>query len=271
MLGGVLGFATGRGPWRILRRHFRFRSGLAGGVGRKRRHGIRAGGRRCLRSLRVRNHRRLSGRPRSAAGDARFTQQLLDGQQSLGVGHFQQTQLKMKALLLPVADLAMRPQHDLQMPRQVLFAEKLGHPRHSLAFVTRDLQQGGVSTRNLSHNRIAQEAHHLPGEVRGAVAFANQPVDDPQHVLARSLGDGLHHFFHHSGGRRPHQLPHRFSRETPVGRSNCLIENRQSVAHGTIARLGQQRQRIFVRRDVLPFRKDRAAVPESARSAPRES
>ena len=61
--------------------------------------------------------------------------------------------------------------------------EQLRDARHPLPFVARNLQQGRVRAGDLGHHGIAQEAHHLPGKVSGTVAFADQPVDQPQHRL----------------------------------------------------------------------------------------
>ena len=49
--------------------------------------------------------------------------------------HLQQSELKMKSLLLPVPELGVGSQHDLQMPGQVLFAEQFGDAGNALALV----------------------------------------------------------------------------------------------------------------------------------------
>ena len=62
-------------------------------------------------------------------------QQLLHRQQSLSVGHLQQSQLKMEPLLLAIAEFRVRAQHDLQMPRQVFFGKQFCYPRHAGALI----------------------------------------------------------------------------------------------------------------------------------------
>ena len=54
--------------------------------------------------------------------------------------HLQNPEFEVKALLRTVAQLVVRPQHDLQKARQILFAERFGDARDSGAFVSRDLQ-----------------------------------------------------------------------------------------------------------------------------------
>ena len=39
------------------------------------------------------------------------------------MGHFEQAEFEMEALLLLVSELAMRAQHDLQMACEILFCE----------------------------------------------------------------------------------------------------------------------------------------------------
>ena len=54
----------------------------------------------------------------------------------------------MEPLLLPISELAMGAQHDLQMPRQILFAEQLCNAGHTLPLIAGNLQQGRLSTRD---------------------------------------------------------------------------------------------------------------------------
>ena len=56
-------------------------------------------------------------------------QQLLQRQQPLRMYQLQQAQLQVKSLLLPVVQIVKRPQHNLQIPRQFLFAEQDRRPR----------------------------------------------------------------------------------------------------------------------------------------------
>ncbi len=93
--------------------------------------------------------------------------------------HLEQAKFQVEALLLLVSQFAVRSEHDLQMAREIFFAEQSRDTLHTLALFTRDLQQGRISTRNLGDGRIAQEAHHLAREVRWAVALADQVIDLP--------------------------------------------------------------------------------------------
>ena len=68
---------------------------------------------------------------------------------------FKRPSSEMETLLLAVAKLAVGAQHDLQMPGQIFFAEKLGHRRNPLAFVGGNLQQGTVRSRDFGHCCIA--------------------------------------------------------------------------------------------------------------------
>jgi hypothetical protein len=134
---------------------------------------------------------------------------LFDRQQPLRVRHLEQAEFQVKALLLLVSQFAVRAQHDLQMPREIFFAKQFRHALHALAFFAGDLQQGRVFAGNLGDGGIAQEAHHLPREVRRAVAFADEVVDLPQHFVAGAdSSDGLHHFFQNVRGRRADQVAH---------------------------------------------------------------
>ena len=82
---------------------------------------------------------------RTCGWKTRLAQQLFDRQQALGVRHFQQAEFQMKALFLPVAEFAVRAQHDLQMPRQIFLAEQLGDAGDARPLFAGDLQQGGIS------------------------------------------------------------------------------------------------------------------------------
>ena len=80
-----------------------------------------------------------------AGGDV--AQQLFHGQESLGVGHLEQAEFEMETLFLFVAELAVGAQHDLQMAREVFFAEQFGYTRDAFAFFAGNLQQGRVLSR----------------------------------------------------------------------------------------------------------------------------
>src|SRR5579863_9433527 len=137
------------------------------------------------------------------------------------------------------------------MPCQVLLAEQLGNACYPHPFVARNLQQGRVATSDLSHNTVAQKSNHLPREMSGTVAFANQPVHQPQNLFARTPGYRLHHFLEHRGRRGANQLPYRIGSEAPIARGDGLIQNRERVAYRTIPGLGQQCERILVGFDIL--------------------
>ena len=73
--------------------------------------------------------------------------------------HFQQSQFEVEALLLTVSEFSVGAQHDLQMPRQVFFAEQVGDAARTGSLVGRNLQQRRVFARDLRHRDISQEAH----------------------------------------------------------------------------------------------------------------
>ena len=90
----------------------------------------------------------------------------------------------MEPLLLLVSKLTVRAQHDLQVPRKILFGEELGHSGDSLAFFARDLKEGGILPGDLGYGGISQETDHLPREMRGTVSFADEVVYLPQDFFA---------------------------------------------------------------------------------------
>ena len=53
----------------------------------------------------------------------------------------EQPELKVEALLLLVADVAVSAEHDLQEAREIFFAEQGGNARDARLLVGRDLQQ----------------------------------------------------------------------------------------------------------------------------------
>ena len=52
-----------------------------------------------------------------------------------------------------------------------------------------------IVARNLGHEGVAQEAHHLAREVLRALSFDQQAVDDAQDIFAGVRGHGVHHVF----------------------------------------------------------------------------
>ena len=109
--------------------------------------------------------------------------------------HLQQSQFEVEALFLPVSKFRVRAQHDLQMPRQVFLAEKLGDAADAGAFIGRNLQQRRVLARDLRHRGIPEKAQKLARKMRGAVSFADQLIDQQQNFFARTFRHRLHHAF----------------------------------------------------------------------------
>src|SRR5579863_1548207 len=114
----------------------------------------------------------------------------------------------METLLLFVAEFAVSAQHDLQMAREVFFAEQSGYTRDAFSFFTRNLEEGRVLPGDFRDRGIAQEADHLTREVRGTVALADQVVDLAKHFVARATCHGLHDFFENMCGRGTNQVAH---------------------------------------------------------------
>jgi len=92
------------------------------------------------------------------------TQQLLDGQQALGVNELKQTQLEMEALLLAVVEIVKGTQHDLQVAGDLFFGEEKGGASGAGAFVAGDLEELGLFAAEFGHERIAEIANQLAGE-----------------------------------------------------------------------------------------------------------
>src|SRR5437588_5860182 len=117
----------------------------------------------------------------------------------------------MEALFLLVTQFAMGAQHDLQMAGQILLAEQFGYALHALAFFARNLQQRRILARNLSDGGIAEESHHLPGEMRGAMTFADQMIHLAENVFAGAARYGLHDVFENMRRSCAHQITDRIS------------------------------------------------------------
>ena len=47
-------------------------------------------------------------------------------------------------------------------------------------------------------------------------------------------------------------MANRLCGETTLARGDCLVQDRERIAHGAIAGFGEQRQRIIIGRNVLP-------------------
>ena len=122
------------------------------------------------------------------------------------MSHFQQAQFQMEALLLLVPQLAVRAQHDLQMARQIFFAEQFGNARDAFALFAGNLQQARILARDLGDGRVAQKANHLPGEVRGTVPLADEVVNLAKDFFALALGYRLHHLLENVRGSGADQI-----------------------------------------------------------------
>ena len=168
------------------------------------------------------------------------------GKQLLRVRHFQQAKFEVETLFLLVSQLAVSAEHDLQMAREIFFAEHFGDAGDALALFTGNLQQGGIFAGDFRDRGVAQEAHHLAGEVGGAVAFANEVVDLTRISSLRLFGHRLHHLFENVGGSGADQVADGVSGDASAGGGNGLIENRERVAHGAVAGFGEQRESVVV-------------------------
>ncbi len=184
---------------------------------------------------------------------------------------FNRSQLQMKALFLPITEFAVSAQHDLQMPRQVLFRKQFGYAGHSLA-VRRSKSAAGKSrpghpaTTALRRNRTICRAKCV-GLCPSLISLSTSRKT----VFARSLGHSLHHFFQHARRRRAHQIPHLLGSQPPGGRSNRLVENGKRITHRAVTGFGQQRQRVFVGLDIFPAGKIFELVENFLKSARREN
>jgi len=92
------------------------------------------------------------------------------------------------------------------MTSEIFFAKQIRNPLHAFAFFARYLQQRRLFACNLGHGGIAQKTNHLTRKMCGAMAFADEMVDMPQHIFTGAAGDGLHHFFEYVRGRGADQV-----------------------------------------------------------------
>ena len=74
----------------------------------------------------------------------------------------EQSQLQVETLFLAVIQIVEGAQHNLQVARKFLFAEKQRGTRRARPLVRGDLEQLRLLAAQFSHERIAQVAHHLP-------------------------------------------------------------------------------------------------------------
>ena len=175
-----------------------------------------------------------------------IAQKLLDGQELLGVRHFQQAKFEVKTLFLLVSQFAVSAKHDLEMAGEVFFAEPIGDAGNAFAFFTGNLEQGGIFAGDFRDRGVAQEANHLTGEVSGTVAFADEVVNLTEDFFAAAFGNRLHHLFENVGGSGADQVADRVSGDASAGGGNGLIEDGERIAHGAVAGFGEQRESVIV-------------------------
>ena len=146
------------------------------------------------------------------------------------------------------------------MARQVFFGKKSAMRRDAGSLVGGNLQKRRILAGDLGHGDVAQKADQLASKVGGAVAFAEQFVDQHENFLARTIGDGLHHGFKGARWRGTDQVADRIEREMTGHGSDGLIENRERIAHGAIAGFGEQSERIVVGGDFFLRRRCRGVA-----------
>ncbi len=93
---------------------------------------------------------------------------------------------------------------------------QFGDAGDALAFFAGNLQQGRIFARDFCDRGIAQKTHHLAGEVRGAVALADEMIDLAENFFAPAFGDRLHHLFENVRGRGADQIADRIRGKPPL-------------------------------------------------------
>src|SRR3954449_1564574 len=136
---------------------------------------------------------------------------------------FEQPELEMKALLVAVAELRMRPQHDVKEACQVLFTELLRDMRDTRPFITGDLKEVRLTARNLSNERVAKEADHLTRKMGGALAFDDQLVDDAQDAFTGIAMDGIKDGLERVRGHGANQTANDLGGQTAGAAGNRLV------------------------------------------------
>ena len=152
----------------------------------------------------------------------------------------------MKTLFLLVSQFAVGAEHDLEMSREIFFAEPIGDPGNAFAFFTGNLEQGGIFAGDFRDRGVAQEANHLTGEVSGTVAFANEVVDLTEDFFAAAFGNRLHHLFENVGGSGADQVADGVSGDASAGGGNGLIEDGERIAHGAVTGFGEQGESVII-------------------------
>ncbi len=85
----------------------------------------------------------------------------------------------------------------------------------------------------------------------GTLTFHQQPVNNTQHILAGVARDRFHYVFQNFGRNRAHQPTHDLGAQRRAAAGDGLVHDAERVSHRTVARLGQQRQRVVVCSNVL--------------------
>src|SRR5580658_476383 len=132
------------------------------------------------------------------------------------------------------------------MARQIFLAENFCYTDNALAFFARNLQQRWILARDFRDRCVPQETHHLAGEVRRAVPFADQVVNLAENIFAPAFRHCLHHLFQNVRGRGADQIADRVGRDASAGGSDGLVENRQRIAHGAVAGFGEQGESVVI-------------------------
>ena len=92
------------------------------------------------------------------------------------MNQLQQAQLEMEPLLLAVVQIVKGPQNNLQIPRQLFFAEQQSRACGAGTLIPGYLQQFSLLAAQLGHKSVAQIPDHLPGKGRRAVSRIDQQI-----------------------------------------------------------------------------------------------
>ena len=173
------------------------------------------------------------------------------------MGHFQQAEFQMEALLLPVAEFAVGAQHDLQMAGQVFFAEQVGDAADAGPLVAGNLQQVRIFAGDFRDQGVAQEADQLAAKCAG---FWPSLISSSARRRTFSLEPWATACITSSstaGGGRSDELADGLGGEAVGGGGDGLVENGERVAHRAVARFGKQGERVFVGFELLAPRSGR--------------
>ncbi len=216
----------------------------------------------------MQTHCRGAARSHSAppASGWHLAQSLFDRQQPPQMHQLQQAQLKVEALLLPIPKLVKRPQHHLQKPRQLFFAEQRSRPRRTPLLIGRDLQQLTAHPIGCFALRLTARRSSRSSALRryrthcraSCAASCPHPAAGSPPSSPRPTGC---HPPPRASAQTPHSAPCPSARESAPHpavaarahpsssrrRRDRLVHDRQRVAHRAIAGLGQQRQRALIR------------------------